>query len=1257
MNSNYKFLSILTGLLTFVASRGGAQSQPGFVQSETVKVAGITTDSLLYTLSTYQKQTTRTYYDGLDRPIQSIAIQASPAGNDLVQATAYDNLGRPVAGYLPYAGKSTDVMGSYRPNAVTTDQPAFYNQTGQYLIATDTAAHTNNVYENTPLQRLLKSGMVGSGYQPEGGGTQHYKTISYRYNTSGDGNIPIWNPDGTFTTGHFFGIGTLQVMVGTDEDNMANMTFTDKSGHLILKRQVMGATNLDTYYIYNTAGMISYIVPPQAVNLMAGTYSLTATGVPKLIFHYVYDTMGRITQRTVPAKGVEYIVYDPMNRPVLSQDSNMRASNYWIYIKYDTKNRVINKGEYIDATHTSLNSMQNYVNSLVTSYDTTWSERRTTSGAYDFYTNYVFPTTNIAPLSYIHYDDYDIDNNGSANYVYGRQGLANEDSVATKPVKGSVTISLNKTVGNGIMNSPWFTKVVFYDKRGNPIQVQSNNHIYYQDVLTMTDTATTVPDFTGVPQITLVKKKTSATVTTKVQTNLTYDQMYRVKAVDQYYNGSSTVTHVAAYNYNELGQVIKKNLGYVSSSSWLQNIDMRYNIRGQLLSINNSKLSNDGGVTNGDTNDLFGMQLLYDLADSNLGNTPYYNGKVSAVKWMSKDGSNNSSYERAFRYYYDGIGRDTAAIYAERTTAGTGTFTITHGWDENRITYDYNGNIKTLYRNSATQGAGNHTAIDNLTYAYSTTNPNQLTSVSDASGSSLGFAGGTGNYAYDGNGNAKNDPYKGIASIYYDILNKTDKITFTSSANRYLTYTYTADGTLLRKQQWDNVSGTATLISTTDYLDGFVYNAAGTGSDTLTYFPTVEGRVLKLGATFSIEYSITDWQGNSRITFDNKGTGGTAKVEQENSYYAFGLIMPGSTVATPTLPNKNLYNGGSEWQNDYSNLPDYYQTFYRNYDAALGRWIGVDPEPESAESITTYQYAGNNPIMFNDPLGNKLLDPSRMPHPDTDPNTGNDGQSEGGGYSGGDGLPDDIENDWNAFITVDPDQQQYQSALNGDLGPAAKAVAEAAREKAGLVAGKTNPNYATNVYKAAYNTYLSGGKVNSSGYESRMVSYQTNPSDGSLGVEEHSFRIYLPDDGETANQGLLGYADPRSFNLGTVGEAYVTKITNSNTNYTYLDIWPLTLNHVDVILPPLYVQVRNIGNETLAQDGLAKAWDLSRDFIRRENDEGLIEDDYDATKMFISKFQEYLKDLFGGKPVATPSPFRGTTPESEVQYIEFKAYK
>ena len=50
----------------------------------------------------------------------------------------------------------------------------------------------------------------------------------------------------------------------------------------------------------------------------------------------------------------------------------------------------------------------------------------------------------------------------------------------------------------------------------------------------------------------------------------------------------SYTIHVATYSYNELGELILKNLGYVNPTTWLQKVNMRYSIRGQLLYINNS---------------------------------------------------------------------------------------------------------------------------------------------------------------------------------------------------------------------------------------------------------------------------------------------------------------------------------------------------------------------------------------------------------------------------------------------------------------------------------------------------------------------------------------------------------------------------------------------------------------------------------------------------------------------------------------------
>jgi RHS repeat-associated protein len=568
---------------------------------------------------------------------------------------------------------------------------------------------------------------------------------------------------------------------------------------------------------------------------------------------------------------------------------------------------------------------------------------------------------------------------------------------------------------------PGRKKVMFYDNRYRLIQTQGNNHLN----TVLADVNTSVPDFTGKPLITKVIK-VAASITTTVQTTYTYDQANRLLALDQSYNGAAAM-RVAAYEYNEMGQLVRKNLNSLSgtgnipgnvtldgstqfpgnsltvtagiitlkpgfatppgatvvlkSASYLQSLDYRYNIRGQLTNINNSTLTNDG-VTNSDSNDLFGMQIMYEQQDANLGNTGYYNGMVSAVKWMSRDASGNSSNERSYVYAYDQTMQLTGSSYAERTAGSSGTFNVNQGaFNENGISYDENGNITTLARN-AVQSGGSIVQVDNLQYTYDqTNNPNRLLSVTDGTGSNYtgyGFKNLTGNtsstYQYDANGNMTSDPYKGLSTTY-NILNRTDKITITTATNRYLTYTYDATGTLLRKQQFDN----GTLQTTTDYSEGFVFTTAGTGSAALAYFGMPEGRIRNNGGTLKAEYIITDQQGNARISFEDNGSG-KAVVRQETSYYAFGLTIPGSAVTTPSAPNKNLYNGGSEWQNDYGNLPDYQQTFYRNYDAALGRWVAVDPMAESAESMTSYQYAGDNPIMMNDPMGD-LLDPNKTSTP------------------------------------------------------------------------------------------------------------------------------------------------------------------------------------------------------------------------------------------------------------------------------------
>ncbi len=888
-----------------------------------------------------------TYYEGLGRPIQKIAVKGTVAGTDLIQPIVYDDYGRINEEYLPYAiaqlsggsggpGGGDGTPGGYRPDFLPEQQDfhGFYNPGEQQ--------HTfaEKEFDGSPLNRVMKKGFAGEDWDVENG-----NPIEFEYSTNGS-EIPLFRvqTDYDLEKDGFYNAGTLYKNTIIDENGNKNIEYKDKLGQIIAKiisSTDIPGTTLETYYVYDDFGNLRYVISPNASGYMKdhadGTigYITTNTTIQQLCYYYQYDERQRMTIKKLPGVEPVYMVYNKRDKLVLTQDGNLRNNDDWLFTKYDVFNRPVMTGKFYLYQPIGQEDVQQFVDF----YYTTYFEQVNLAGDHG-YTNDAFPDITSAGCevyTVTYYDNYEyIETEYGSTYSFADDEITFLYDPAEN-IKGQVAAVKTKILPNSeiVIGMDYLISVNYYDKYLRLVQTITDNHLGGLDIIS------NKINFTG--DIILTKENhDNGTENIAVQTEFEYDNGKRLKKTKHKINDESWVT-VSEQKYDELGRVNRKYLHGGSAGS-LQTVNFRYNIRNWLTDIND--------VANLE-NDLFAMNLGYPG-----GTYPQYNGNISSMQWKTSMFSANT-----YNFNYDGANRLTTA-----DNTGTGNYNTNYS-------YDKNGNILTLNRYGPTVPGGGSGSIDVLAYTY---DGNRLKTVNDIPGSpphqNNGFS-DNGSYSYsnpeyfyDANGNMISDLNKDMTITKYNYLNLPEQFNINSDSYNEISYLYSAAGEKLRKQTHIDYSP----ANTTDYIGRFVYE-----DDELKYILTDEGRVMANSGNFEYQYFLKDHLGNTRVTFTQIG-----EVIQEDSYYPFGLAMNGLNYETGLdYKNKYLYNG-KELQDEFG--LDWYDYGARFYDAQLGRFHTVDPLAEDYSFQSPFVYGANNPIRFIDFIGMSAGDPPNKNEQKTD---------------------------------------------------------------------------------------------------------------------------------------------------------------------------------------------------------------------------------------------------------------------------------
>ena len=922
---------------------GTGASLPGKAQDSNRNYVMKTVHASADSTDTQPRRGTVAYYDGLGRLVYSVRLGASPVGGDLWDMTEYDSLGRERRVWQ-------DVKLPSDIDALVT--PSMFMDTAR-VLRSDAKPYAETLYDGSPLERIRKVTGPGEAWHNAGKGVKsNYLTntasvgtdslhcVKYGFTLSGNTGI-------SFTRNGLWAAGSLTVDRTEDEDGRTLWVFKDMRELTVLERRLAeAATNsaetiyADTYYLYDNAGRLTAVLPPElSKRFSAGTWSGSTGDSPEVegfAYQYRYNARGRMIAKKLPGAGWTYYVYDQGDRLVLTQDGNQRGRNEWSFRLQDLLGRECLTGVLTG----NYNAFSNPLGSVQVR-----AVRDRSSGNYGDLHGYTVEGFSLSPgaevLTVNWWDDYsflgrEAGMDGSV-YSYTAPGTSEPygafyEASASGLQTGHWSRTLGEvrdssTIGPAVMETWYYDDHgrVVYHVKGFPSGRRIAERSGYDFIGDLTALGRTMHGGAGAQEHT-------------EEYAYQYDNWGRLQNTVHTLDGGTPMT-LASNSYDSVGRLSGTQRGRVGTTPGPATLSSgyTYNVRGWLTGINGS---------------LFSETLTYETPRSGSSLPGQWGGNISSSQWRN---SMSSSDWKWYDYGYDLQGRLTQADYGS-DTASQGDYTRSYA-------YDLNGNMTgreyVLYGERWTHDAGNAPLSWIRDEPAPPGPPTGLRSWPPPVEDVLEEM-----YTYDANGSMMtvlDEQGDTLRVTRYNLLNMP--MAFITAAGDTVNYVYSADGEKLYVEE--NPSGGT--VQGTEYAANYriengtvtmIYTDAGY----YTPYPAPSGGTVPL---YKHLWYLKDHLGNNRALVDGSGA-----LVALHDYDPFGeeIATASSSQLYPIPPgarNSPYKYGGKEWSATTST----YDFEARQFSPSFHRFTTMDPLAEEYYSISPYAYCADNPVNLVDPEG------------------------------------------------------------------------------------------------------------------------------------------------------------------------------------------------------------------------------------------------------------------------------------------------